>query len=117
MSANRPPPRNRPLSQIRPELLPELSRIWQASNKQLPPPPPSSLSELPVVKPLSDRQAACLYWSAEGKTSWETSCILGVSESTVNFHLRMACAKLGVRGRRAAVAAALRRGWLKGVMA
>ncbi|SIT22395.1 helix-turn-helix domain-containing protein [Achromobacter sp. MFA1 R4] len=62
---------------------------------------------------LSDRQAACLRWSAAGKTSWETSRILGVSESTVNFHLRNACARLGVRGRRAAVVAALRLGLLE----
>ena len=66
---------------------------------------------------LSDRQAACLRWSAAGKTSWETARILGVSESTVNFHLRNACAKLGVRGRRAAVAAALRQGLLDAVTA
>ena len=62
---------------------------------------------------LSDRQAACLRWSAAGKTSWETSRILGVSESTVNFHLRNACHRLGVRGRRAAVVAALRLGLLE----
>lgn len=62
---------------------------------------------------LSDRQAACLEWSAAGKTSWETSRILGVSESTVNFHLRNACIRLGVRGRRAAVVAALRLGLLE----
>ncbi|QVQ25067.1 helix-turn-helix domain-containing protein [Achromobacter deleyi] len=68
-------------------------------------------------KRLSDRQAACLHWSAAGKTSWETSRILGVSESTVNFHLRNACSKLGVRGRRAAVAAALRSGLLDPVKA
>ena len=45
-----------------------------------------------------------------GKTSWETARILGISESTVNFHLSNACAKLGVRGRRAAVVMALRLG-------
>nr|WP_313624609.1 helix-turn-helix domain-containing protein [Achromobacter sp.] len=66
---------------------------------------------------LSDRQAACLHWSAAGKTSWETSRILGVSESTVNFHLRNACCRLGVRGRRAAVVAALRLGLLDDVKA
>lgn len=66
-------------------------------------------------KILSERQAACLHWSAAGKTSWETARILGVSESTVNFHLRNACNKLGVRGRRAAVVAALRLGLLDSV--
>ncbi|MNQ04142.1 Transcriptional activator protein LuxR [compost metagenome] len=77
----------------------------------------TSLSALPAPKALSDRQAMCLFWSAAGKTSWETSRILGVSESTVNFHLRNACAKLGVRGRRAAVVAALRQGLLDTVIA
>lgn len=67
----------------------------------------------PTGLQLSDRQAACLRWSAAGKTSWETSRILGVSESTVNFHLRNACNRLGVRGRRAAVVAALRLGLLE----
>nr|WP_081259785.1 helix-turn-helix domain-containing protein [Achromobacter mucicolens] len=67
----------------------------------------------PAALHLSDRQADCLKWSAAGKTSWETSRILGVSESTVNFHLRNACNRLGVRGRRAAVVAALRLGLLE----
>ncbi|MGS1007772.1 LuxR C-terminal-related transcriptional regulator [Achromobacter anxifer] len=52
-----------------------------------------------------------------GKTSWETARILGVSESTVNFHLCNACEKLGVRGRRAAVVAALRLGLIQPVTA
>ncbi|MEN4921571.1 helix-turn-helix transcriptional regulator [Achromobacter spanius] len=71
----------------------------------------------PSARRLSERQAACLHWSAAGKTSWETSRILGVSESTVNFHLRNACTRLGVRGRRAAVIAALRLGLLDPVKA
>ncbi|MCW0211201.1 MAG: helix-turn-helix domain-containing protein [Achromobacter sp.] len=68
------------------------------------------MSATPHHEPLSARQAACLRWAALGKTSWETARILGVSESTVNFHLRNACARLGVRGRRAAAVEALRRG-------
>ncbi|NMK47186.1 helix-turn-helix domain-containing protein [Achromobacter sp. Bel] len=94
-----------------------LSKPLSAPLSALNPPiaPLASLSAPPATKTLSDRQAACLYWSAAGKTSWETGRILGVSESTVNFHLRNACAKLGVRGRRAAVVAALRQGLLDGV--
>ena len=71
----------------------------------------------PQNESLSMRQAACLRWAALGKTSWETARILGVSESTVNFHLRNACAKLGVRGRRTAVVEALRRGLLDSLTA
>lgn len=66
-------------------------------------------------KPLSARELACLHWAAAGKTSWETALILGLSEHTVNFHLKKACGKLGVRTRRAAVAAALRQGLLGSV--
>ncbi|KOF52644.1 MULTISPECIES: helix-turn-helix domain-containing protein [unclassified Achromobacter] len=67
--------------------------------------------------PLTERQTACLHWAAAGKTSWETARILGISESTVNFHLRNACDRLSVRGRRAAVAEAIRRGLLDGLTA
>lgn len=63
-------------------------------------------------KSLSGRELDCLHWAAIGKTSWETAHILGVSEHTVNFHLKNACGKLAVRTRRAAVAEALRRGLL-----
>lgn len=63
-------------------------------------------------KPLSAREVDCLHWAAIGKTSWETAMILGVSERTVNFHLSNACEKLNVQNRRAAVAAALRKGLL-----
>ncbi|WP_438800867.1 helix-turn-helix domain-containing protein [Achromobacter pestifer] len=69
------------------------------------------------IKPLSERQASCLHWAAMGKTSWETARILGVSESTVNFHLCNACEKLGVRGRRAAVVTALQLGLIQPVTA
>ncbi len=71
----------------------------------------------PAIKPLSERQASCLHWAAIGKTSWETARILGVSESTVNFHLGNACDKLGVRGRRAAVVMALKLGLINSVTA
>ncbi|MBL8261169.1 MAG: autoinducer binding domain-containing protein [Xanthomonadaceae bacterium] len=60
--------------------------------------------------PLSLRERECLRWSALGKTSWEISMIQSISERTVNFHLQRVSAKLGVKGRRAAVALALARG-------
>ncbi|MGX9690610.1 helix-turn-helix domain-containing protein [Achromobacter anxifer] len=70
-----------------------------------------------AIKPLSERQASCLHWAAMGKTSWETARILGVSESTVNFHLCNACDKLGVRGRRAAVVMAMKLGLIASLTA
>lgn len=36
---------------------------------------------------LTSREQACLNWAAKGKTSWEISQILAISERTVNFHL------------------------------
>lgn len=56
---------------------------------------------------LSPREVEALRWSAVGKTSWEISMILGISERTVNFHLQQAAAKLRVKGRRAACARAV----------
>ena len=35
---------------------------------------------------LSPRELECLKWAAAGKTAWETSIILDISEGTVKFH-------------------------------
>lgn len=56
---------------------------------------------------LTDREKQCLLWSAEGKTTWETSHILGVSERTVVFHLQNAVGKLNAVSRQQAVARAV----------
>lgn len=64
------------------------------------------------MKPLSQKELACLYWASIGKTSWEAGKILGLSERTVNFHIQAACRKLGVYRRQAAITTALRAGWL-----
>lgn len=37
--------------------------------------------------PISKRELECIRWASEGKTSWEISKILSITESTVNFHL------------------------------
>lgn len=62
--------------------------------------------------PLSRRELQCLAWVSQGKTSWEIGTILGLSESTVNFHLRNASRKLNVYGRQACIAQAWRLGLL-----
>lgn len=49
---------------------------------------------VPTESELSDREKECLLWAAEGKTSWETGNILGLSERTVVFHLHNAAKKL-----------------------
>ena len=64
------------------------------------------------MNPLSPRERSCLQWVAEGKTSWETARILGLTERTVNFHIHNACRKLGVHNRQAAITIAMREGLL-----
>lgn len=36
---------------------------------------------------LSNKETEVLRWVEEGKTNWEVSIILGISERTVKFHL------------------------------
>lgn len=43
---------------------------------------------------LSAREVECLKWATEGKSAWETSVILGISERCVRFHLDQARCKL-----------------------
>jgi DNA-binding CsgD family transcriptional regulator len=43
---------------------------------------------------VSARELDCLKWVAAGKTAWEASVILGISERTVRFHLNAAREKL-----------------------
>lgn len=56
---------------------------------------------------LTARELDCLRWAAEGKTSWEIGQLLGIGERTIVFHLQNAARKLGVIGRRQAVARAI----------
>lgn len=88
------------------ELLPHLSSVFafahflQGTLRRLGPAP------LPQLR-LTRRETEVLRWAAIGKSSWETSQILRIAESTVNFHIRSVIRRLNVRGRRAAVARAL----------
>lgn len=56
---------------------------------------------------LTARELDCLRWAAEGKTSWEIGEKLGISERTAIFHLNNSARKLGVIGRRQAIARAM----------
>jgi LuxR family transcriptional regulator len=49
------------------------------------------------------RELDVLSWTSQGKTAWEVSVILGMSEKTVNFHLGNAMRKLGVTSKHQAV--------------
>lgn len=56
---------------------------------------------------LTDREKECLLWTTEGKTSWEVSQILNISERTVVFHINNAVKKLNVTNKQHAVAKAI----------
>lgn len=56
---------------------------------------------------LTKREKECLLWTTEGKTSWEISQILNISERTVVFHLNNAVKKLNVCNKQHAVARAI----------
>lgn len=61
---------------------------------------------------LSNREIECLSWASRGKTSWEISRVLSISERTVVFHLQNAKNKLGAVTRQQAVAISLMLGLL-----
>jgi DNA-binding CsgD family transcriptional regulator len=56
---------------------------------------------------ISARELDCLKWMAAGKTAWEASVILGISERTVRFHLNAAREKLNCLTTTQAVAKAV----------
>ncbi|MFU0507168.1 helix-turn-helix transcriptional regulator [Pseudaminobacter sp. NGMCC 1.201702] len=59
--------------------------------------------------PLTDRQREVLLWAAEGKSAWDTSVILGISEATVRKHEKKAREVLGTATTMQAVVEAIRR--------
>lgn len=59
---------------------------------------------------LTPRESECLRWCSKGKTNWEISRILGLSERTVEHYLSRANRKLGTTTRSQAVAKALKDG-------
>jgi len=59
---------------------------------------------------LSKREKEVLDWVKQGKSSWDISAILRISESTVNFHIYNIMQKLGTVNRSQSVAVAARLG-------
>ena len=59
---------------------------------------------------LTPREIECLRWAGEGKSEWEISTILNISECTVEKHLVHARRKLQATNRTQAVASAIRLG-------
>lgn len=62
---------------------------------------------------LTERETECLFWACEGKTTWEISKIIEVTERTIVFHLSSAMKKLGAVNRQHAVAKAIMQGLIK----
>jgi len=56
---------------------------------------------------LSEREQEILSWAKEGKSTWEISVIMGISQNTVKFHMKNIFIKLNANSRSHAVAIAL----------
>jgi DNA-binding CsgD family transcriptional regulator len=59
------------------------------------------------LEKLSTREKDCLRWRALGKSDWDISQVLAISERTVKFHLENARSKLGASNTTHAVTRAL----------
>jgi DNA-binding CsgD family transcriptional regulator len=66
------------------------------------------MSDQTAAVALTTRQREVMLWTAEGKTAFEISVIVGLTERTVNFHISRVLAKLGANNKtQAAVRATL----------
>jgi DNA-binding CsgD family transcriptional regulator len=63
--------------------------------------------------PLTLREQEILQWVKEGKSSWQVSMILSISEATVKFHIKNILRKLDATTRAQAVASAMQRGYIE----
>lgn len=85
-----------------------------------------SINELPLVaasdtrrssdniRMITNRERDCLNWIASGKTSYEISIILNLSEHTINNYINNACKRLNATNRTHAVAITLKSGMIDG---
>lgn len=69
-----------------------------------------------LLEPLTPREHESIFWACEGKTAWEMSQIMNVTERTAIFHLTSATKKLGAANRQHAVAKAIMYGLVKAVV-
>jgi DNA-binding CsgD family transcriptional regulator len=65
------------------------------------------LDMLNLVNSLSRRESDVAEWIVDGKTNWEISKILNISESTVKYHVKNIFEKLQVPNRQQAVSVLL----------
>ena len=66
----------------------------------------------PLEPKMSERELEVLKWSAAGKTAADVACILSLSSSTVNFHIRSVITKTNAANKAGAIAIAAMRGWI-----
>jgi DNA-binding CsgD family transcriptional regulator len=66
-----------------------------------------SADSVAPIRILTPRERECLEWVAGGKTDWEISQILSISEQTVHGYVQNAMTKLNARTRAQAVALAM----------
>jgi DNA-binding CsgD family transcriptional regulator len=66
-----------------------------------------------AINELTERETEVMQWIQRGKTNWEISRILCISERTVKFHVQNSLAKLGASTRSHAIAIALKRGFIE----
>lgn len=52
---------------------------------------------------MTNRELECIKWASEGKTSWEISQLLAISQRTVDFHLANCISKTGSINRQQAI--------------
>ena len=62
---------------------------------------------------LTPREKECISWCSEGKTAWEISAILGISERTVTHILENAQRKMNTTNRTQLVAETIRSGLIR----
>ena len=71
------------------------------------------LTEASSVKsPLTPREIECLRWVLQGKSDTDIAKILGISHTTVHFHIERVKKKLGVKTRTQAAAMIVTLGYL-----
>lgn len=67
-------------------------------------------AQQPIVNNVTKRELEVLRWVHTGKTNWEISSILGISQTTVKNHVQNIIRKLGVENRRQAAIKGLKQG-------
>ncbi len=66
------------------------------------------------VPRLTPREIEILHWTKEGKSAWAVGQILGMSEATVQTHLRNVRRKMGVSSKHQAILRAIQLGLISG---